>query len=141
MKIAGLLAVIMVAAAGCATVNHSENLNVEATGATGSYTHNSYGPSYKLWFMAGGGGSGAGAAASSGTGAGGLGLQVETPQQNSDPRYFAKSVLMVDLAKKLKRIKVDDVEGIREYEYTQPYQSDYRSRTTPPSSYGYKPVQ
>jgi hypothetical protein len=48
---------------------------------------------------------------------------------------------MVDLSKKLKSIKVDDVEGIREYEYIQPLvKSEVRSKKLP-SSFGHQPVE
>jgi|GEM_PF-4103333 len=145
MKITGLfLAMIIgVAASGCATVNHTENFDVDQYGATGSYYHHSFGPSYKMAFAAGGGGSGTGVG--SGAGAGGLGFMIDNTHPQSDPRYFAKSVVMLDLSKKLTKVTVDDVTGIREYEYAQPAaRGGYKSsaaRSAPPSAYGYKPVE
>jgi hypothetical protein len=51
---------------------------------------------------------------------------------------------MVDLSKKLRSVKVDECEGIREYEYVQPTdrsEGKYKSSPKLPSAFGHQPVQ
>jgi len=86
--------------------------------------------------FAGGGGGG-----QVGVGAGALGLMVDSSQSQGDPRYFARSVVMVDLTKKLKSIKVDECDGTREYEYVQPGYSSTKPQSSLPSSFGHQPIQ
>lgn len=148
MKTLGLIVVIMLVFSGCGTtLNHSESLSVDHFGATGTYSDSRAGSLYEFALTAGGGGGGEGFVGSaahsapSGMGAGGLGLFIRSNQSQSDPRNFARSIVMVDLSKKLKSIKVDDVEGIREYEYIQPLvKSEVKSKNLP-SSFGHQPVE
>lgn len=142
MKTLVLVLVIMLSLGGCATTyNHSENIEVDHFGATGSYRDTRSGTLCKVAIMgAGGGGSASGA-----LGLGGLGIVVDSSQGQSDPRAFAKSIVMVDLSKKLKSIKVDDAGEFREYEYVQPpSRSEYQStkpRSKAPSAFGRQPIE
>lgn len=138
MKIIGLILAIALAISGCATFNHSESMTVDHLGATGSYTDTRTGSLYKMALLAGGGGGHVG------IGAGGLGIILDSSQSQSDPRNFAKSIVMVDLSKKLKSIKVDEIEGIREYEYVQPLtKTEYKPKTQSslPSAFGHQPIE
>jgi hypothetical protein len=135
MKTLGLMLVIMLVFSGCATFNHSETLEVDHFGATGSYSDSRHGSLYEAALYGGGGAGG------STVGMGVFGFALKSDQSASDPRNFARSIVMVDLSKKLKSIKVDDVEGIREYEYIQPLvKSELRSKSLP-SSFGHQPVE
>jgi hypothetical protein len=66
---------------------------------------------------------------------------VDSSQSQSDPRYFARSIVMVDLTKRLKSIKVDEADGTREYEYVQPGSSSTKPQSSLPSSFGHQPIQ
>jgi len=136
MKLFALILGIMLLAPACATVQHSESIDVDHFGATGSYRDTRGGTLTKIGFLGGGAGGGVG---------GGMGFLINSNQGQSDPRYFAQSVVMVDLSKKLKSIKVDEVEGIREYEYVQPMtRTDYKGakpKSSLPSAFGHQPVQ
>ena len=135
MKTLGLIVVIMLVFSGCATFNHSEKLEVDHFGATGSYSDSRSGALYEAALYGGGGAGG------TTVGMGAFGFYLKSDQSASDPRNFARSVVMVDLSKKLKSIKVDDVEGIREYEYIQPLvKSEVKSKNLP-SSFGHQPVE
>ncbi|HEX9884451.1 MAG TPA: hypothetical protein VGA79_10830 [Desulfobaccales bacterium] len=135
MKTLGLIVVIMLVFSGCATFNHSETLEVDHFGATGSYSDSRSGALYEAALY------GAGGAGGATVGLGAFGFCLRSNQSQSDPRNFARSVVMVDLSKKLKSIKVDDVEGIREYEYIQPLvKSEVKSKNLP-SSFGHQPVE
>jgi hypothetical protein len=140
MKILGLGLVLILAVSGCSTTyNHSESIDVDHFGATGFYRDNRQGTLSKFALIGGGGAGG------STVGLGGLGIVADSSQSQSDPQNFAKSIVMVDLSKKLKSIKVDDVEGIREYEYVQPLvKGDSRSsapKSSLPSAFGHQPVE
>jgi hypothetical protein len=141
MRIIALIVGIMLVLPACAatTYNHSENIEVDHFGATGTYSDSRSGTLSKTSLIAGGGGGASGA-----LGLGGLGLSVDSSQSQSDPRYFARAIVMVDLTKKLKSIKVDECDGIRQYEYVQPMGgSAYRpkSQSNLPSSFGHQPIQ
>lgn len=138
MRTIALIVGFMLVVPACATFQHSENISVDHFGATGSYSDSRSGALYKVE-LAGAGGIGGGTA-----GAGGVGLRVDSSQSQSDPRYFARSIVMVDLSKKLKSVKVDECEGIREYEYVQPTErGDYRSKPSAaiPSAFGHQPIK
>lgn len=140
MKILGLGLVLILAVSGCSTkYTHSESIDVDHFGATGFYRDNRQG-SLAKFALFGGGGGGGGA-----VGVGALGIRADSSQSQSDPRNFAKSIVMVDLSKKLKSIKVDEVEGIREYEYVQPLMKGDSRPSAPksslPSAFGHQPVE
>lgn len=139
MKKLLLILIIAMAFYGCATFNHSESIDVDHFGATGKYTDNRSGALYEMCLAGGGGGGGKHA------GGGLLALYVKSNQSQSDPRNFAKSIVMVDMSKKLKSVKIDDVEGIREYEYVQPLARSEAKPAKPksglPPSFGYQPVE
>jgi hypothetical protein len=137
MKIVALILGLMLVVPACTTYQHSETLSVDHFGATGTYSDSRSGTLTKL---AAYGAAGAGAP----TRVGAFGLQIDSSQSQGDPRYFARSIVMVDLSKKLKSVKLDEVEGIREYEYVQPTdRSDYKSKSSSslPSAFGHQPIQ
>jgi hypothetical protein len=138
MKLLALILGIMMVVPACATFQHSENISVDHFGATGNYQDSRSGMLYTLGLCSAAGVGG-------GTvGAGALGLRVDSSQSQSDPRYFARSIVMVDLSKKLRSVKLDEAEGIREYEYVQPTdRSDSKSKPSSmlPSSFGHQPIQ
>jgi hypothetical protein len=135
MKLLALILGVMMVVPACATFQHSENISVDHFGATGNYSDSRSGMLYTLGLF-GGAGVGGGTA-----GGGALGIEVDSSQSQSDPRYFARSIVMVDLSKKLRSIKVDECEGIREYEYVQPTDRSGKSSSKLPSSFGHQPVQ
>jgi hypothetical protein len=139
MRALGLILVLFLLCSGCAKVNHSESLTVDHFGATGTYQDSRTGSLYKAALAGGGAGAGVDVAA------GAVGFFVDSSQGQSDPRNFAKAIVMVDLDKKLKSIKVDEVEGIREYEYIQPMvKSEYKStrpQSSLPSCFGRQPIE
>jgi len=142
MKLLALILGVMLVVPACATFQHSENISVDHFGATGNYSDSRNGALYRLELGgATGVGNGAGAGA---VGAGAAWVRVDSSQSQSDPRYFARSIVMVDLSKKLRSVKVDECEGIREYEYIQPVErreGKYQSSPKLPSSFGHQPVQ
>lgn len=128
----------MLVVPACATFQHSENISVDHLGATGNYSDSRSGALYRLELAAGAG------AAGGSVGAGAMALRVDSSQSQSDPRHFARSIVMVDLSKKLKSVKVDECDGIREYEYVQPTaRGDYRSKPSAalPSAFGHQPIK
>jgi len=138
MKLIALILGVMMVVPACATFQHSENISVDHFGATGNYRDSRSGALYKLDFAASGVGSGVN------FGFGALGFRVDSSQSQSDPRYFARSIVMVDLSKKLRSVKVDECEGIREYEYVQPMdrsESKSKSSSKLPSSFGHQPIE
>lgn len=138
MRTIALIVGFILVVPACATFQHSETISVDHFGATGSYSDSRSGMLYRLDLA----GSGVGAGGNFGFGA--LGLRVDSSQSQSDPRYFARSIVMVDLSKKLKSVKVDECEGIREYEYVQPTErGDYKSKpsSTLPSAFGHQPIK
>ena len=137
MRIIALIVGLLLVVPACATnLNHSEDINVDHFGATGSYHDSRSGSLCKMALFAGGGGGG-----QVGVGAGALGLMVDSSQSQGDPRYFARSIVMVDLTKRLKSIKVDEADGTREYEYVQPGSSSTKPQSSLPSSFGHQPIQ
>jgi hypothetical protein len=138
MKLIALILGVMMVVPACTTFQHSENISVDHFGATGNYSDSRSGALYKLGLA----GSGVGAGGNFGFGA--LGLAVDCSQSQSDPRYFARSIVMVDLSKKLRSVKVDECEGIREYEYVQPTDKSggkSKSSSKLPSSFGHQPIE
>lgn len=138
MRTIALIVGFMLVVPACATFQHSETISVDHFGATGSYSDSRSGMLYKMDLSGGVGAAGAGVRA------GALGLKVDSSQSQGDPRYFARSIVMVDLSKKLKSVKVDEGEGIREYEYVQPTErGDYKSKpsSTLPSAFGHQPIK
>ena len=150
MKLLALILGVMLVVPACATFQHSESISVDHFGATGTYSDSRSGQLYEMSLGAGGGGGGWGFVGSAahgpatGFGAGSLAFRIKSTQSQSDPRYFARSIVMVDLSKKLRSVKVDECEGIREYEYIQPVErreGKYQSSPKLPSSFGHQPVQ
>ena len=136
MRIIALIVGLLLMVPACATnYNHSENIEVDHFGATGSYSDSRSGTLCKMSLIGGGGGGGGA------VGAGALALSVDSSQSQSDPRYFARSIVMVDLTKRLKSIKVDEADGTREYEYVQPGYSSTKPQSSLPSSFGHQPIQ
>jgi hypothetical protein len=138
MKLLALILGVMMVVPACATFQHSENISVDHFGATGNYSDSRSGALYKFELCGGGG------AAGGNVGAGAIGLRVDSSQSQSDPRYFARSIVMVDLSKKLRSVKVDECDGIREYEYVQPMdrsESKSKSSSKLPSSFGHQPIE
>jgi len=138
MRLIALIIAFMLVVPACATFQHSENITVDHFGATGNYNDTRSGALTQLALY------GAFGAAGASPGAGAGGLVLNSNQSISDPRYFARSIVMVDLSKKLKSVKVDEGEGIREYDYVQPTdRSDYRSKPSSrlPSAFGHQPIQ
>jgi hypothetical protein len=138
MKLQALILGVMMVVPACATFQHSENISVDHFGATGNYRDSRSGALYTLGLL-GGAGVGGGTA-----GGGAMGLRMDSSQSQSDPRYFARSIVMVDLSKKLRSVKVDECEGIREYEYVQPMdRSEGKSKSSSelPSSFGHQPIK
>ena len=138
MKLIALILGVMMVVPACATFQHSENISVDHFGATGHYSDSRSGALYTLGLFAGAGVGGGTA------GGGALGLRMDSSQSQSDPRYFARSIVMVDLSKKLRSVRVDECEGIREYEYVQPMdrsESKSKSSSRLPSSFGHQPIQ
>ena len=139
MRTIALIVGFMLMVPACTTTfQHSENINVDHFGATGNYSDSRSGNLYKFDLAA----SGAGAGGNFGWG--GLAFRMDSSQSQSDPRYFARSIVMVDLSKKLKSVKVDECDGIREYEYVQPTErGDYKSKpsSTLPSAFGHQPIK
>ena len=102
MRIIALIVGLLLVVPACATnLNHAEDINVDHFGATGSYHDSRSGSLCKMALFGGGGGGGG-----VGVGAGAFGLMVDSSQSQGDPRYFARSIVMVDLTKRLKSIKV-----------------------------------
>lgn len=137
MRIIALIVGLLLVVPACATnLNHAEDINVDHFGATGSYHDSRSGSLCKMALFGGGGGGGG-----VGVGAGAFGLMVDSSQSQGDPRYFARSIVMVDLTKRLKSIKVDEADGTREYEYVQPGSSSTKPQSSLPSSFGHQPIQ
>jgi len=145
MKILGLILMMVLLFAGCATFNHSEYIDTDQLDgyASGKYTNSSTGPSGT--FSIAGGGLGIGAGGSAGFGAGALTINSGPPQIT--PYNFARAMAMINYSKKLKSVKYDETGGIIEYEFDQkplPKRSDYPAVSRQPklpSSFGYQPVE
>jgi hypothetical protein len=138
MKLIALILGVMMVVPACASFQHSENISVDHFGATGNYSDSRSGALYSMGMFVGAGVGGGTA------GGGALGLRMDSNQSQSDPRYFARSIVMVDLSKKLRSIKVDECEGIREYEYVQPTDKSggkSKSSSKLPSSFGHQPIE
>jgi len=145
MKKVFLLLVVAALISGCAKFQHAESIDIDRFGATGQYQDSRSGKLYMATIAAGGGGGGAGplgGCGHGGMGLGGFGLRVISNQGQSDPTNFAKAIAMIDMSKKLKTVKYDEVTGIREYELVNPLApSETERHTNPPPSFGRQPVQ
>lgn len=145
MKIMGLLVMMVLLFAGCASFQHTEYIDTDQLDgyASGKYSNSSSGPSGTVAFAGGGGGAGSGGNAGFGAGA----LSVTSGPPPITPYNFARAVAMINYSKKLKSVKYDETGGIVEYEFDQkplPRRSDYpaaSSQSRLPSSFGYQPIQ
>ncbi len=140
----GLLVMLVLLFAGCATYQHSEYIDTDQLDgyASGKYTNNSSGPS-GTFVIGGGGGAGSGGNAGFGVGA----LSVTSGPPPVTPYNFARAVAMINYSKKLKSVKYDETGGIIEYEFDQkplPRRSEApaaASQSRLPASFGYQPIQ
>jgi hypothetical protein len=145
MKILGLILMVVLLLAGCATYQHSEYIDTDQLNgyASGKYSNSSSGPSGTFSIAGGGGGLGSGG--NSGFGAGAMTINSSPPQIT--PYNFARAVAMINYSKKLKSVKYDEMGGIIEYEFDQtplPGRSSrpaVSSQSRLPSSFGYQPVE
>jgi len=130
----GLVGLIFV---GCTTFNHSEYIDADNYGATGKYEYTSQG-TIGIFGLAGAGGGAGG-----GVGGGGAGvIFFSSDFREPDPRLFAKSITMVDLSKKLKKVKIDEAGNYREYEYVQPLaEAKPESTSSPSPTFGREPIK
>lgn len=144
MKIFGLLLVMALLVAGCATFQHSEFITTDSQGyATGRYSSDSQGNTG----MFGIAGAGAGWGVPGTGGAGGLAAFGQTGPPDVTPIHFAKSIAIINYSKKLKSIKYDEIGGIIDYQFEdQPgvrtssrKTSAWRSRL--PASFGHQPIE
>ncbi|MFZ5450341.1 MAG: hypothetical protein ACOZF2_00500 [Thermodesulfobacteriota bacterium] len=143
MKIFGLLLVMALLVAGCATFQHSELIATDQQGyATGRYSSDSQGPTGRFGIAGTGAGWGAG-----GVGFGGLAAFGKTGPPEITPIHFAKSIAIINYSKKLKSIKYDEIGGIVEYEFEE--QPTLRTsskkasamRSSLPASFGHQPIE
>jgi hypothetical protein len=159
MKKLGLLMLISALGVwGCVTVDNSTIVDADTHGyATGQYRDVRHGKVADFGVFATGAGGAASAASSSalaalttatsissgtankndsssGGGGGMLGLRVYPAPTQGNPLPFARSIAMINYSKKLTRVTYDD-SGLVNYEFGEPGQK------SPPSSFGYKPVQ
>jgi hypothetical protein len=159
MKKVGLsMLILTLAVCGCVTVDNSTIVDADTHGyASGQYRdvrHGKVGDFGVFGTGAGGAASAASTSAiaaltsatsissgaagsqnsSSGAGGGMLGLRVYPAPTQGNPLPFARSIAMINYSKKLTRVTYDD-SGLVNYEFGEPGQK------SPPSSFGYKPVQ
>ena len=144
MKIFGLLLVMSLLVAGCATFNHSEFIATDSSGyATGRYSSDSQGNTGTFGIAAGGGGWGVPGAG----GAGGLAAFGKTGPPDVTPVHFAKSIAIINYSKKLKSIKYDETGGIIDYQFEEqpPLRTSSRKapvmRSSLPGSFGHQPIE
>jgi len=143
MKTLGLILMMGLLMAGCATFNHSEYIDADQPGcATGKYVNNSSGPNGSFIFAGAGAGWGGGAAGGFGAGA----LAVTTGPPNINACNFARSMAMINYSKRLKSVKYDEFGGVIEYEFEQPLtkKSGYSpsiSQPNLPPSFGHQPIE
>jgi len=155
MRILGLVLVLGLLGAGCATFQHSETLDVDQQGVIlGKYASNSQGRTGNVLLSGTGAGWEAGAGTRFGGGPasgafGGAALYGETGPPKVSPINFARSIAMINYSKKLKSIKYDEMGGIIEYEFDSqsqpsPKRSSYQptvGRSNLPSSFGHQPIE
>ena len=145
MKILGLILVMGLLAAGCATYQHAEYIDTDQLQgyASGKYNLSSGGPSGS--FALGGTGGGISSGGGAGFGAGAIAVSSGPPEINA--YNFARSVAMINYSKKLKSIKYDETGGIIEYQFDQqplPQRSGYHptiGRANLPASFGHQPIE
>lgn len=156
MKKIGLLSLIMALAVwGCVTVDNSTIVDADQNGvASGQYRDIRHGQVCDFGIYGGGAGaaaassatgiittaaggtltnSGPNAASSSGGGGGFLGLRVLPAPAQGDPLPFARSIAMINYAKKLKKVSYDDC-GLVSFEFND--QGPAR-----PAAFGHQPVK
>ncbi|OPX19055.1 MAG: hypothetical protein BZ151_11285 [Desulfobacca sp. 4484_104] len=141
-----LLLVLAFIIVGCTHYQHSEAIDVDHLGATGSYQDHRSGYLHRFAFAAGGGGiGGEGRIGHAGWGMGGFGFAVESTQDQSDPTAFANAIAKINYSKKLKSVKYDEVTGVSSYEFADPVTGSSTKRTssqtTYPSAFGYQPIE
>jgi hypothetical protein len=144
MKILGLILMVVLLLAGCATFQQSELISTDQQGlAAGRYSLDSQGPTGKILIS----GTGAGWGHAGNGGFGGAAILGETGPPKGNALNFARAVAMINYSKKLKSVKYDEMGGIIEYEFDQkplPKRSGYpavSSQPRLPSSFGYQPVE
>ncbi len=155
-KIGLLLLILTLGVWGCVTVDNTTIVDADQSGsASGQYRDIRHGQlcDFSVW----GGGAGAAAASSVGaaasstlgavfnnsasnldsassSGAGGfLGLRVSPAPAQGDPLPFARSIAMINYAKKLKKVSYDDC-GLVSFEFND-------SGSARPSSFGRQPIK
>jgi hypothetical protein len=143
MRVMGLVLIALIALGGCASYQHSETIDTDASNgyAVGRYNLSSGGASGSFGIAgAGGGWSGSGG----GAGAGVMSIDSRPPQINS--YSFARSVATINYSKRLRNIKYDETGGIIDYEFV-PGPVSMKSGNQPgnqgslPSSFGHQPVE
>jgi hypothetical protein len=142
MKVMGLVLVVILVFAGCASYQHSEMIDTDASGgyAVGKYSSSSGGPSGSFHLAGGGGGWGS---SGGGAGVGVLSVDSRPPAMNS--YNFARSVATINYSKRLRSIKYDETGGIIDYDFgggPVTMKKDFpASRSSLPSSFGHQPIQ
>jgi hypothetical protein len=142
MRMMGLILIALIALGGCASYQHSEMIDTDASNgyAVGRYNLSSGGPSGSFAFAGTGGGWGGGGG---GFGAGAMSIDSHPPQINS--YSFARSVAAINYSKRLRNIKYDETGGIIDYEFAPgpvSMKGDYPSgKQSSPSAFGHQPIQ
>ena len=144
MKTLGLILIMGLLMAGCATFNHSEYIDANQQGyATGKYVNNSSGNNGSVILT----GTGAGWGGSPGAGGLGVaGIAVSTGPPDVNACNFARSVAMINYSKRLRSVKYDEFGGVIEYEFDRPHHrrshaAKVVSKPKLPASFGYQPVE
>ncbi|MDD3581822.1 MAG: hypothetical protein PHW74_12480 [Desulfobacca sp.] len=145
-KLSLLLVLAFIIGGGCTHYHHTEAIDVDHLGATGSYQDQRSGYLHRFAFAAGGGGiGGEGRIGHAGWGMGGFGFAVESTQDQSDPTAFANAIAKINYSKKLRSVKYDEVTGVSSYEFADPVTASSKkpASTQPPypSAFGYQPVE
>jgi hypothetical protein len=156
MKKIGLLLLIMTLGVwGCVTVDNSTMVDADQNGvASGQFRDIRHGQLCDFTVYGGGAGataantatglmtsvignnlsmSGPNASASSGGGGGFVGLHVSPAPAQGDPLPFARSIAMINYAKKLKKVSYDDC-GLVSFEFND-------QGPAQPSSFGHQPIK
>ena len=143
MKMVGLLLVIILPLAGCASFQNSAAITTDAAGfAVGQYNSSSSGPNGSFSIAGGGGGGSSGGGGGFGMGA----MSINTGPPPSEAYAFARSVATINYSTRLKSIKYDEAGGIIEYEFG-PGPLSMKSSYPPaasskmPSSFGHQPIE
>jgi hypothetical protein len=141
MKSVALCLVIVLALAGCASVNRTQSIDTDQLSgfAAGRFQEHVSGSQGNFALAGGGGGWG--------SSSGGLGMGAISVTSNIPPSGvydFARAVAMINYSKKLTRIKYDEGYGIIEYEFDQKPLSkvEYQAPAAKmPSAFGHQPVE